>query len=311
MTLRIMDTDMLLLKVLADYRLLTAKQAGYILERNLRALQRRLDALVGTGLVEHVDNMTLRSASSTSGHPGFLFGLAEAGARLLVERDVLSQHIAPKLVNGESLIHQFDHQRLINMFRLSLVEMSRNKPEFKIRGISSNSPFVVDPDSGHPSTRASVQLGTGTEARHLFFIPDYVFQVQHEARKESLLFFLEADTGSEPHSSTLPEKPSITKKILFYQVYFQSKIYKSYESRWKQTYRGFRLLFLCADAKRARAVAKTVRANLPSDFVWVTDLERLASEGISGQIWLRGGKYEASRSSMLGSLGFRSPSLTL
>jgi len=41
-----------------------------------------------------------------------------------------------------------------------------------------------------------------------------------------------------------------------------------------------------------------------NDFIWLTDQEKLLSEGLHSQIWARGGKQDASPHSILGSIPY-------
>ena len=305
MAIKITDTDIQLFKTMASFRLLTARQAAYILERNGKATHRRLKVLQQMDMVR---NHGAHMPQFGSGRPGDVYGLAEAGVRCLVKHGKLDGKVNTGLVTGDAVSDQMVHQYLINTFRIGLSALRRQAPEFAIRGISSNSPFDLDPGSGRPLAAVTVSPEPGEpDCNPVRFIPDYVFQICSEERSKSLLFFVEADTGSEPLSSADPEKPNIDQKLCNYQAYFRSEDYKCYEGRWQQTFNGFRLLFLCADPSRAQAVAKAVRKNSSLDFVWVTSIDALMADGVSGEIWYRGGHIHTPPQSILGSLARRAP----
>ena len=296
---RICDDDVALFRVLADFRLLTTKQVAYVLRRNLRAQQRRLDVLLHAGYVESY-NMT--GVQRGRGRPERYFGVSKAGVEVLVRAKFLDGRLDPRLATAESVLNQSAHQHSVNTFRISLHEFTHRPSEFTIRGISSNSPFAMDPATGHPITLAPASRTSSDAQEPGWFIPDYVFHIHHELTGKSLLFFLESDTGSEPLSSSDPRKPNVSQKINQYQEYFRTNGYKSHELLWGRTFNGFRLLLLCSSPARAGAVAKAVRCHHPSEFVWVSSLDQLASTGISGHIWHRGGKADGPRHSILGSL---------
>ena len=304
MAIKISDSDIQLLKILADFRLLTARQAAYILNRNGKAMRRRMKDLQQIGMMRSHGTCMPQFGS---GRPGDVYGLAEAGVRCLVEHGKLDGALNTNLVTGEAVSNQIAHQYLINTFRIGLSALRRQAPEFALRGISSNSPFALNTGSGQPLTAATVPDACEPDAKPVNFIPDYVFQIYSEEKAKSLLFFLEADTGSEPLSSADPEKPNIDQKLCNYQAYFRSEDYKCYEGRWRQTFNGFRLLFLCADPSRAQAVAKTVRKNSSLDFVWVTSIDAVMADGVSGEIWYRGGNIHTPQQSILGTLARRAP----
>jgi hypothetical protein len=45
----------------------------------------------------------------------------------------------------------------------------------------------------------------------------------------------------------------------------------------------------------------------PSDFIWVTQKDRMFEDGISADIWARGGRLDTSPQSILGRLSCRAP----
>lgn len=307
MPLRLADGDITLFKTIAEYRLLSAREAAYLLARNVPALQRRLNALLEAGFVERLVATGTRGGR---GRPELVYGISKAGVDVLVTQNVLDCRVDAHHATAEAVLIQTGHQHLVNAFRFSLLELERQSPEFSIRSVSSNSPFAMDSTDGYPMTQATVQLTTSEGLEPSRFVPDCVFHICHRENAKSLLFFLEADTGSEPLASSTPRKPSVARKICCYQEYFRGGGYKTYESRWIRTFSGFRLLFLCSDAARAGAAAKTVRSSHPSDFVWVTSLGELAAAGVSGSIWRRGGNEEKPRQSILGTFARRPRSLS-
>ena len=55
-----------------------------------------------------------------------------------------------------------------------------------------------------------------------------------------------------------------------------------------------------------------VREMWPSDFIWLTDQERMFSHGLSAEIWVRGGRQDAPPESILGShMACKTPSSLL
>jgi len=43
----------------------------------------------------------------------------------------------------------------------------------------------------------------------------------------------------------------------------------------------------------------------PSEFIWLAQSQAMFKEGVSGNIWVRGGNIESSRQSILGSLSYQ------
>ena len=132
------------------------------------------------------------------------------------------------------------------------------------------------------------------------FIPDGVFSIRNEEISKTLLFFIEVDMGTETIASMDRETKDIRQKILNFQTLFHSSHYKRYEHIFDSKLNGFRLLFLTNTISRKAALCRLVREMPPSDFIWLTDQERMFSQGASAQIWARGGRYDDPPQSILG-----------
>ena len=111
--------------------------------------------------------------------------------------------------------------------------------------------------------------------------------------------------GTETASGS--ESRDVREKILRYQHYFRSNAYKFYESIWSTKLTGFRVLFLANSKQRMGALSVVVRAIRPSDFAWVSCEEQMFADGISGNIWARGGIETLDSQSILGSLAHPAP----
>jgi len=294
------DSDIQLLGELAEYRVLTAKQLAYILNRNLRALQRRVESLCKVSLVELLAG---RLPLNERGRPEKLYGVGRTGARRLLERGILKHMPEPDHATARPLQSQLLHQYLQNSFRLNLIDLQRRANEISVAGLSSNSPFAIDGRTSYPITRARIRSESSSTTNPTHLIPDFVYYIHSQSKNRSLLFFLEVDTGTEALCSASRSKPNVSQKVRNYQEYFRSTGYKFYESLWNTRFNGFRLLLFCADSARARKVAESVRINPPSDFIWVTSVEALAAAGLAGEIWYRGGDVNSPLKSILGSLG--------
>ena len=139
------------------------------------------------------------------------------------------------------------------------------------------------------------------------FIPDGVFILTDFEEAKSLLFFLEVDLGSEPLDSSESGRAAIVRKIQTYQSYFACERYKRYEETWQVKLNGFRVLFVTSTSSRMASLCRVVQSSPPSDFIWATCQDSVFAEGISGNIWARGGKHEVARQSILGGLALKAP----
>jgi hypothetical protein len=115
------------------------------------------------------------------------------------------------------------------------------------------------------------------------------------------------DRGTETMASPGRDMTDIRQKIINYQWYFHSLAYKRYEQVFKCQLRGFHLLFLTSTPGRLRALYDLTQQLRPTNFVYLTEINRLFSEGASAKIWIRGDDIHGPQHSILGSLCCKAP----
>jgi hypothetical protein len=60
------------------------------------------------------------------------------------------------------------------------------------------------------------------------------------------------------------------------------------------------------------ALCRLVQEMPPSDFIWLTDQQRMFTHGLSAKIWARSGKQDSNRESILGNeMACRAPILPI
>jgi hypothetical protein len=192
-----------------------------------------------------------------------------------------------------------EHLRSVNWFRIHLVHLERIVPHLKATFLSSMSPFVKRGPGGQPVVR-DTDPGAVVGNEPVLFQPDGVFNLSDKESGKTLLFFLEVDMGTETLTSGRRGVQDIRHKIINYHQYFRRAGYKRYQDIWDCTLNGFRLLFLAHAPARLVALCRLVRETPPSDFAWLTDQDRLFAQGVSADIWARGGKLDAAQESILG-----------
>ncbi len=106
--------------------------------------------------------------------------------------------------------------------------------------------------------------------------------------------------GTETRINRQRGSGDVRQKIINYQSIFRSCHYKRYKKTFQTEFNGFRLLFLTNSFGRMKKMCDLVAGMPPSDFVWLTDQERMFSKGLSAEIWARGGKYQKPAESILG-----------
>jgi DNA-binding MarR family transcriptional regulator len=302
MVFRLRLTDCGILRYIADYRILTVSQLAAVLRKNKQAVTRRLTDLEKQGLIQTAK----RQSGRTRGRPEKIVGLSEYGLDILKKKNLIGKDIEYDIA-GPVSIRQFNHQLLLNWFRIHLNEYDRIEPRPALQFLSFNSPFVPRGEDGRVIISDCSPVGQRT-VRQVRFTPDAVFAFTNAAGDKSILLFVEIDCGTETLASPQRDMSDIRQKILNYQWYFDSQRYKRYEYIFQtQSLRGFRLLFLTATAERLAALCRLTEQMQPSDFIWLSERNRMFAEGAFWNIWAVGGNLHAPQQSIMGSLVCRLP----
>ncbi len=148
-----------------------------------------------------------------------------------------------------------EHLLTINWFRIHLVHLGRTFPRASVTFLAPMSPFLERGPDGQPlvSDRAPT---TDAVDESVTFTPDGVFTLKDQENGKTLLFFLEADMGTETLAGSHRGVKDIRKKIINYQLYFRSGGYKRYQDLWGCELSGFRLLFLANTPARLTAQSR-------------------------------------------------------
>ncbi|MBW1784319.1 MAG: replication-relaxation family protein [Deltaproteobacteria bacterium] len=294
MSFKLNKNDRQLLATIAEHRVLTISQITAIQSKSKHVVRRRLNMLEEAGFVL---SGTVGFGQGR-GRPEKTMSLAEKGSNLLRSEDEILRNV-PQYTIGAERIRCLEHQLLTNWFRIHLSYIQHVVPHLSVHFLSPTSPFLRQNDSDLPLIFEPIY----SEAQHRNpsgFIPDGVFSITHREKEMTLLFFLEVDMGTETIASSRRTSGDVRQKIINYQQYFRSARYGRYEKYWNCKMRGFRLLFLTNTNSRLVALSRLVREMSPSDFIWLTSLKQMFSHGLSGEIWVRGGKKDAPPESILG-----------
>lgn len=290
------------IKYLAEYRILSATQLAAVFRKSEAVIRRRCRELKKEGIIKATNNKLVQDY----GRPKSLFGLTERGVDLLrdnglIGKDVLYENVGPV---SNRLI---DHQLLMNWFRIHLNEIDKVEPRPTLKFWSYNSPFVPRKEDGSLIITDYSPIGRRT-VRQVKFTPDAMFIMTNATGDKSMLFFLEADCGTETLSSPQCEISDIRQKILNYQWYFQTLKYKRYEGILKVPFlHGFRVLFLAKTVGRLVALCKLTQEMAPTPFICLTEQERLFTDGVFAKIWARGGNLQVVQRSIIGRMHCRTP----
>jgi hypothetical protein len=279
---------------LAEYRLLTVSQIAALCAVGKPAARNRVGKLTNAELAKE----RTPAVASGRGRPERWVSLTERGIDWLRADGTLGRSVPSHEVAADG-IRCAEHLLAINWFRIHLVHLERSFPRLGVTFLSSTSPFLDRGPDGQPlvSDRAPA---TGAGGEPVPFTPDGVFTLRDQEGGTTLLFFLEVDMGTETLASARRGAKDIRTKVINYQQYFRAGCYKRYQDLWDCALNGFRLLFLANSPARLVALCRLVQETPPSDFVWLTDRDRMFAGGVAADIWARGGKLDAPLESIVG-----------
>jgi len=301
MSFRLKENDYETLECIAEYRMLTVSELAAIFCKSRQVVRKRLHELEKEGFVK----VTGRGYGRGRGRPEKSVGLTENGVDVLKDKGLLSQDVPYDKVLADDLFG-VDHQLLLNWFRIHLNLVEKVLPRINVRVFAHSSPFLPkDKNGGILIADYSPVPGTGKKG--VKFTPDAVLSISDSVGGKTCLFFLEVDCGTETMASPRRAMTDIRQKIVNYRGYFQSLAYKRYEKVLKCHLNGFRLLFLTSTLGRLVALCELTQEMQPSDFVWLTECNRISPDGVSAKIWARGGDLQAPQRSILGSLCCKAP----
>ena len=276
--------DIPLLSSVSEYRVLSIRQLSVISRRSCQVVRRRIRSLEDRGLIIKKPF----GYGRTPGRPEEIVYLSLEGMKLLSDKSTNS-------IPADMKSHTIDHELLLNWFRIHWSHMEKVIPLLSFTYLSPRERS----SETNQLLRLHIPSGLGNGTANAI-IPDGIFAIKHSERGKALLFFLEVDMDSEAMSGKRGNTNTIHHKILCYQELYRNKHYKRFEAAFDSKFNGFRLLFLASTDARVAALCRFAKTTQSSDFIWLTDQTRMFDHGLSANIWVRGGRYEGPRESILG-----------
>lgn len=277
-TRKITAADRQIVDALSLHKLATAEQLAALLGRNVVALRRGLRRLEEARLVEAAGQV-----GRSRGAPATAFGLRNSPGQTGTSRRAGSA--AP------SKAHFADHTLMTTELAASAASACRDRTGMTIH-FHNPAPIRV------PTQSAEDPAAPVTDRT---LIPDATFTVTRARDAKTLLFFLEADTGSESLTSERTNNSTLADKIIGYQHAFATQAYRAAASSEDVRLRGFRVLLVTEGEQRESALGDLLRALRPTDFIWSTQMSLVAEAGFGGEIWNHVGR--AGRDALLGPAG--------
>lgn len=291
---KIIQKDRELIVFIGEFKLLTVSQLSALTQRSRQVLRRRIRILASQELILARE----RSYGNKQGRPEDLIFLDEKGWELLHDKN---DHLVKKgLPVDKSLDSIFiEHDLLINWFLIHLIQIERDIVKLSVDYLTQNLAIIRNCKGAKVQIQKRGSKAT-SDKDFSEFIPDGVFTITSADLKKELLFFLEVDMGTETVASPKRDFKDIRQKITNYQALFHTGQYKRYAKTFNSRLNGFRLLFLTNTHTRLKALCRLIREMPPSDFIWLTDQDRMFSNGLSANIWARGGRHSNPLQSIIG-----------
>ncbi|MEM1355010.1 MAG: replication-relaxation family protein [Planctomycetota bacterium] len=285
-----------LLDLLITHRALTSRQIAVITDGNLASRKRALGQLETQGYVAS-EPIRLRARP---GRPETGWRTTPAGHGVTKRRRGRGAALATVGGRDESMAHRV----MLNWVPVQLPSL-----EAMVPGLTAS----WRDDATGTIAEQTVELDSGENTS---FIPDGVLLLTHAPSGQSLLYFVEADTGTEPLRSNVNPARSLKHKLRVYQAYFRDGGYQKIATRLAQQPRnnrrgnrssglhvcGFRLLLVTSNASRFDAVCDLVRATPPAGFIWVTQEDDLVEHGLWASVWAPGGQVGEPAESIVDAL---------
>jgi hypothetical protein len=289
---KIPGNDWELLRFIYSFKVLTVTQLSFLSRRSPQVIRRRLRALGEQGFI----STQQRAYGNGRGRPEDLILLSEARYSVLhnqKDRNGKCQkndkYAAPEFV---------EHNLLMNWFFIHLIQIERQTPQLSVHYVTQYFSTAED----DPSTEHIIRIQLPGDDGKLEFIPDGIFTVSDSVSNKTLLFFLEVDMGTETLASPARGLKDVRQKIVNYQDLFRSGRYKRYEGFFNARLNGFRLLFVTHSPSRLKTLCQLTASMPPSDFIWLSNRDRLLSSGLADKIWVRGGTFDRQLCAIMGKL---------
>ena len=275
--------DIKVLTALLKYRILAISQLAYLCFPSKQMARKKIREYVKNGLIERLQ----QNFNGEPGRPENVYTLTQKGIKIIRDQDAISFSKDLKSYDKSNLF-DIDHQLLLNWIKIHLQNVGSQISVIHTHFLSQ----VEFPDYYTIDISVS-KMGSA-------LIPDGIFSITNTRQSKSLLFFLEIDMGTEALSSANPGKKDIRKKVLAYQFIFKNKLYSKFEKPFNGMFNGFRTLFVTNTSHRSRQISRLVKSFKMTDFIWITDKQSVFKNGISAEIWTKGGKDNDGRFSILG-----------
>jgi hypothetical protein len=288
---KVRSNDILFLKHLAEYRVLTVNQIAAVYNITTRAARKKVKTLFSETLI----SVMPINFGQGKGRPENLITISSAGINALFASKTLDEKVSSERLLFKDY-QRIEHELLVNWVRIHLMHLEKHLPALSIDFISPATPFLMLRHDGSPLISDTATI----DGRIRNFVPDGVFSIANIDQQKRLLFFLEVDMGTESVIRSNGKSDTISQKVMNYSSYYASDGYKRYQKKWGCELKGFRVLFVTKTSQRKETISRFLRESRTNGFVWVTDQTQMFQRGLGATIWARGGHSETSLHSIIG-----------
>lgn len=171
--------DILFLKLLAEYRVLTVNQITVVYNITPRAARKKAKTLFSEKLI----SVMPMNFGQGKGRPENLITISEAGVSALHASKILDEKVTYErlLFKDYQRIH---HELFVNWFRIHLMQIEKHLPELSVDFISPATPFLQLRQDGSPLILDTVII----DGQKRTFVPDSVFSIARKDQQKRLLF---------------------------------------------------------------------------------------------------------------------------
>ena len=275
------ERDRVILRSLAEYRLLTTEQVQRLHFPSTQTTLRRLRRLEVAKLIQRhrTDALSTHAVTLTSKGAGLLHDASPASL------EAASPGHRPVRLPGEFFLR---HMAAVNDFRIALELAVRQRPDVELLGVLTDTARTAVGPSTQPRAvlSESVSFGTGDQDR-LVHVPDLAFALRRGDRQA--LFLVEVDRGTEVVGDP---KRGVGLFVRFYLRALVTGGFQGLGSRLGGSagFRGFRVLVVTTTAARVEAIrarwgTMPVEPEQAKQFIWLSDSSVLLSGDLLEHGW--------------------------
>lgn len=275
------ERDRVILRSLADYRLLITEQVQRLHFPSPQTTLRRLRRLEAAKLIQRhrTDALSTFAVTLTSRGAELLHGASPDSLERALNRR------RPARLPGDFFLR---HMVAVNDFRIALEIAARQRRDVELLGVLTDTDRTAIGPTTQPRAvlAESVSFGAGDQDR-LVHVPDLAFALRRGDRQA--LFLVEVDRGTEVVGDP---KRGVGLFVRFYLRALLTGGFQGLGSRLGGAagFRGFRVLVVTTTAARVEAIrarwgSMPIEPEQAKRFIWLSTSDALRSDTLLEHVW--------------------------